>query len=276
MGLRRFGGDAFRVILHQAKVEERMSGENRVAWITGGGTGIGLAAAEALAERGWRVAISSRRADNVADAVKKSVAKGGDPARIMGVPLDVSKVADVEAAANAILEKFGRIDLLVNSAGVNVRQRNWRDVSTEGWDQVIGINLDGLMYCMRAVLPTMRAQKTGTIINISSWAGKHVSPLTGPAYSASKHAVVALTHSFNMENFRDNLRACCICPAEVATPILNSRPIVPTAEEQARMLQAEDLAAAIVYVAESPAHVCVNEIVISPTWNRSFLAPAHP
>jgi NADP-dependent 3-hydroxy acid dehydrogenase YdfG len=253
-----------------------MSDVARVAWITGGGTGIGLAAAEALAERGWRVAISSRRADNVAEAVRKAAAKGGDPAGILGVPLDVSKVADVEAAARQILEKFGRIDLLVNSAGVNVRQRNWPDVTTEGWDQVIGINLDGLMYCMRAVLPTMRAQKIGTIVNISSWAGKHVSPLTGPAYCASKHAVVALTHSFNMENFRDNLRACCICPAEVATPILKSRPVVPSEEEQARMLQAEDLAAAIVYVAEAPQHVCVNEIVISPTWNRSFLSSVGP
>ena len=253
-----------------------MSNDKRVAWITGGGTGIGLAAAEMLAERGWRVAISSRRADNVADAVAKCIAKGAPADAVLGVPLDVSKAADVQAAAKKIVDAFGRIDLLVNSAGVNVRARNWPDVSIEGWDQVVGINLDGLMYCMHAVLPTMRAQQAGTIVNISSWAGKHVSPLTGPAYSATKHAVVALTHSFNMENFRDNLRACCICPAEVATPILQSRPVVPSAEEQARMLQPEDLAAAIVYVAEAPAHVCVNELVISPTWNRSFLAPPHP
>ena len=111
---------------------------------------------------------------------------------------------------------------------------------------------------------------------MSSWAGKHVSPLTGPAYVASKHAVVALTHSFNVENFRDNLRACCICPAEVATPILKSRPVVPSEEDMARMLQPEDLASAIVYVAEAPSHVCVNEIVISPTWNRTFLTNPHP
>jgi NADP-dependent 3-hydroxy acid dehydrogenase YdfG len=252
-----------------------MSEKKRVAWITGGATGIGLAAAEELAARGWHVAVSSRRADNVAEAVKKVAARAGDAAKVLGLPLDVAKAADVQAAAAKIVAAWGRIDLLVNSAGINIRARNWPDVSLEGWDQVIGVNLDGLLYCMHAVLPTMRAQKEGTIVNISSWAGKHVSPLTGPAYSASKHAVVALTHSFNMENFRDNLRACCICPAEVATPILKSRPVVPSEEDMARMLQPEDLAAAIVYVAEAPQHVCVNEMVISPTWNRSFLA-THP
>ena len=98
------------------------------------------------------------------------------------------------------------------------------------------------MYCMLAVTPVMRAQSSGTIVNVSSWAGKHVSPLTGPAYSATKYAVVALTHSFNMEKFRDNLRACCICPAEVATPILEQRPVAPSAEDMARRLQPEDLA----------------------------------
>ena len=122
----------------------------------------------------------------------------------------------------------------------------------------------------------MRTQKEGTIVNVSSWAGKFVSPLAGPAYSAAKHAVVALTHSFNMENFRDNLRACCICPGEVVTPILKSRPIRPSDEEIARMLQPGDVASAIVYVAESPQRVCLNEIVISPTWNRSFIASPGP
>lgn len=253
-----------------------MSEKKRVAWVTGGGTGIGLAAAEALATRGWHVAISSRRADKVAEAVETVSARAHDSRMVLGLPLDVAKAPDVEAAARKIVDAWGRIDLLVNSAGINIRARNWPDLSTEGWDQVIGVNLDGLLYCMRAVLPIMRAQKEGTIVNISSWAGKHVSLLTGPAYAASKHAVVALTHSFNMENFRDNLRACCICPAEVATPILRSRPVVPTEEDMARMLQPEDLAAAIVYVAEAPPHVCVNEIVISPTWNRSFLASPHP
>jgi len=244
----------------------------RVAWVTGGGTGIGEACVEMLAARGWSVAVTSRRAENVDAAIKNAIGKGGDAARLLAVPLDVSDAAAVEAAAKQIMDKFGRIDLLVNSAGINVRARNWPDVTNEGWDQVIGINLDGLMYCMRAVLPAMKAQKEGTIINVSSWAGKFVSPMTGPAYVASKHAVVALTESFNMENAKFNLRACCVCPGEVATPILKSRPVVPTAEEQARMLQSEDVAGIIVYVAEAPQHVCVNEILISPTHNRGYIA----
>jgi NADP-dependent 3-hydroxy acid dehydrogenase YdfG len=144
----------------------------------------------------------------------------------------------------------------------------------DGWDKLVDINLNGVLYCMRAVLPAMRAQKDGCIINVSSWAGRHVSKMPGPAYTTTKHAVLALTHSFNMDECVNGLRACCLSPAEVATPILNLRPVVPTAEEQARMLQPEDLGRTIAFVAGMPPHVCVNEILISPTWNRSFVAMA--
>jgi len=144
----------------------------------------------------------------------------------------------------------------------------------EGWDKLVDINLNGVLYCMRAVLPTMRAQKDGCIINVASWAGRHVSKMPGPAYTTTKHAVLALTHSFNMDECVNGLRACCLSPAEVATPILKLRPVVPSAEEQARMLQPEDLGRTIAFVANMPPHVCVNEILISPTWNRSFVAMA--
>jgi NADP-dependent 3-hydroxy acid dehydrogenase YdfG len=96
--------------------------------------------------------------------------------------------------------------------------------------------------------------------------------MPGPAYTTTKHAVLALTHSFNMDECINGLRAFCLSPAEVATPILKLRPVVPTAEEQARMLQPEDLGRTIAFVANMPPHVCVNEILISPTWNRSFVA----
>ena len=248
-----------------------MSKTKRVAWVTGGGTGIGEACVEMLAARGWSVAVTSRRAENVDAAIKNAIAKGGDAARLLALPLDVSDAAAVEAAAKKITDTFGRIDLLVNSAGINVRARNWPDVTNEGWDQVIGINLDGLMYCMRAVLPVMKAQKEGTIINVSSWAGKFVSPMTGPAYVASKHAVVALTESFNMENAKFNLRACCVCPGEVATPILDKRPIPITKEERARMAQSEDVGDLIRYVACLPAHIVINEVMINPTWHRGYV-----
>ena len=102
-------------------------------------------------------------------------------------------------SAQAILKRHGRIDILVNSAGINNPKRNFRNVSVEGWDQIVAINLSGMFYCCHAVLPGMRERKDGLIINISSWAGRYASTLTGPGYNATKHAVVALTESINME-----------------------------------------------------------------------------
>jgi NADP-dependent 3-hydroxy acid dehydrogenase YdfG len=240
----------------------------RVAWITGGGSGIGEAGAEVLAAEGWTVVISGRRKDAL-DAVVAKISQGGGSAE--AIPLDVSVAADVEKAAGQILAKYGRIDLLVNSAGINVPKRSWADMELEGWDRLVEINLNGVLYCMRAVLPAMRAQKDGCIINVASWAGRHVSKMPGPAYTTTKHAVLALTHSFNMDECVNGLRACCLSPGEVATPILKMRPVVPSEQEQARMLQVEDLGRTIAFVASMPPRVCVNEILISPTWNRGFI-----
>ena len=240
----------------------------RVAWITGGGTGIGEAGAEALAAEGWTVVVSGRRKDAL-DAVVAKIVKAGGTAE--AIALDVAKADDVQKSADDIVTRHGRIDLLVNSAGVNVPKRRWDDMTLEGWNQLVEINLNGVLYCMRAVLPAMRSQKDGCIINVSSWAGRHVSKMPGPAYTTTKHAVLALTHSFNMDECVNGLRACCLMPGEVATPILQQRPVMPTAEEQAKMLQPEDLGRTIAFVAGLPARVCVNEILISPTWNRGFI-----
>ena len=236
-----------------------MTKRKRIAWITGGGTGIGEAGALALAADGWTVIVSGRRKAALETVAAKIAAAGGTAE---AVPLDV---------ADAILARHGRIDLLVNSAGVNVPKRRWDDMTLDGWNQLVEINLNGVLYCMKAVLPAMRAQADGTIINVSSWAGRHVSKMPGPAYTSTKHAVLALTHSFNMEECMHGLRACCLMPGEVATPILEQRPVVPSAEEQARMLQPEDLGRTIAFVANMPPRVCVNEILISPTWNRGFI-----
>jgi NADP-dependent 3-hydroxy acid dehydrogenase YdfG len=243
-------------------------GGKRVAWVTGGGSGIGEAGAEALAADGWTVVVSGRRQDAL-DQVVAKIAKAGGEAEAMA--LDVSNAADVEKVAERIVAKHGRIDLLVNSAGINVPKRRWADMELEGWDRLVEINLNGVLYCMKAVLPTMRKQKDGCIINVSSWAGRHVSKMPGPAYTTTKHAVLALTHSFNMDECINGLRACCLSPGEVATPILKLRPVVPSDEEQAKMLQPEDLGRTIAFVASLPPRVCVNEILISPTWNRGFI-----
>jgi NADP-dependent 3-hydroxy acid dehydrogenase YdfG len=244
------------------------NGGKRVAWVTGGGSGIGEAGAEALAADGWTVVVSGRRKDAL-DSVVARISQGGGSAE--AIPLDVSVAADVEKAAGQISAKYGRIDLLVNSAGINVPKRSWADMELEGWDRLVEINLNGVLYCMRAVLPAMRAQKDGCIINVASWAGRHVSKMPGPAYTTTKHAVLALTHSFNMDECVNGLRACCLSPAEVATPILKLRPVVPSEEEQARMLQPEDIGRTIAFIASQPPRVCVNEILISPTWNRGFI-----
>src|SRR5246500_5225735 len=240
----------------------------RVAWVKGGGTGIGEAGAEALAADGWTVVVSGRRKAPLDAVVEKSHKAGGEAEAI---PLDVSAAADVERVADQILATHGRIDLQVNSAGVNVPKRRWADLELEGWNQLVDINLNGVLYCMRAVLPAMRKQKDGCIINVSSWAGRHVSKMPGPAYTTTKHAVLALTHSFNMDECVSGPRACCLMPGEVATPILKLRPVVPSEEEQARMLQSEDLGRAIAFIASMPPRVCINEVLISPTHNRGFI-----
>jgi NADP-dependent 3-hydroxy acid dehydrogenase YdfG len=244
--------------------------KKRVAWITGGGSGIGLAGAQELAKEGWTVVISGRRKDVLDEAVAAITKSGG---KVEAMVLDVSSAADAEKVAKEIVARHGRIDLLVNSAGVNVPKRSWDDITTEGWDKLVDINLSGVMYCMRAVLPAMRAQKDGVIINVASWAGRHVSKMTGPAYTTTKHAVLALTHSFNMDEFKNGLRACCLSPGEVATPILKLRPVPPSKEDMAKMLQPEDLGRTIAFVASMPPHACINEILISPTHNRSFVHP---
>ncbi len=244
----------------------------RVAWVTGGGSGIGEAAAEALAADGWIVVVSGRRKDAL-DGVVAAIGKKGGKAE--AIPLDVSSKADVNKAADQIVAKHGRIDLLVNSAGINVPKRSWADMELSGWDKLVEINLNGVLYCMHAVLPTMRKQKDGCIINVASWAGRHVSKMPGPAYTTTKHAVQALTHSFNMDECVNGLRACCFSPGEVATPILKLRPVVPSEAEQAKMLQPEDCGRTIAFVASMPARVCMNEILISPTHNRGFIQTPH-
>jgi NADP-dependent 3-hydroxy acid dehydrogenase YdfG len=114
----------------------------------------------------------------------------------------------------------------------------------------------------------MRRQKDGLIINISSMAAQGVSPLTGPAYSAAKHAMNAMSASIVAEERNNGIRATVICPGEVVTPILDSRPVPVSDEDKRKMLQADDLGDLVLFVAQQPAHVTLNEILINPTWNR--------
>lgn len=244
---------------------------NKVAWITGAGSGIGAGTALAYARAGMRLVLSGRREAEL-QAVAAEVARLGGSARV--APLDVADKDAVLAVAASIQAQEGRVDVLVNSAGLNVRERNWKHLSTAGWDQVLRIDLDGTFYCCHAVLPMMRAQKDGLIVNVSSWAGRFVGTMTGPAYSAAKFGVNAMTESLNMEECIHGIRATAVCPGEVATPILDKRPIPVSAEDKAKMVQADDCGALMLFLAQMPAHVCLNEVTISPTWNRGFVAAA--
>ena len=189
-------------------------------------------------------------------------------------PLDVADKEAVKRVADDLLARYNRCDVLVNSAGLNVNKRNWHNVSLEDWDQVIRIDLDGAFYCTKAVLPTMISQQDGLIINISSWAGRFTSILTGPAYSAAKHAMNSMTESLNMEAGIHGIRACAICPGEVDTPILDRRPVPVTDEQRAQMVQSEDCGDIVAFIARMPKHVCINELTVSPTWNRGFVERA--
>ncbi len=241
---------------------------DKVAWVTGAGTGIGEAGAIALADAGMHVVISGRRENKLQEV--EALCQGRATIEV----LDVADKVAVQGVADRIIEKFGRIDVMVASAGINVKERNWHNVSLEDWDSVIRIDLDGAFYCCKAVLPAMKEQGDGLIINISSWAGKHVSIVTGPAYTAAKHAMNAMNESINMEMGIYGVRACAICPGEVATPILEQRPVPPSAEDRARMVQSQDCGDIVRFVAELPPHVCINELTVSPTWNRGYVAQA--
>jgi NADP-dependent 3-hydroxy acid dehydrogenase YdfG len=241
--------------------------KGQVAWVTGGGSGIGLAGATELVKAGAHVLISGRTAATNASALADLQALGSAEA----VLLDVADKQAVKAVAQHLVATHGRIDILINSAGTNATQRNFDVLTTEAWDEVVAINLSGLFYCVHAVLPTMRHQQGGLIINVSSWAGLYASKLTGPAYNATKRAVLALTESINMEECSNGIRASSLLPGEVATPILNKRPVPPSQAQRERMVQAEDMGQAILFLAQMPPRTCINELVISPTHNRFYM-----
>jgi NAD(P)-dependent dehydrogenase (short-subunit alcohol dehydrogenase family) len=248
-----------------------MSLSGKVAWITGGGSGIGLAGAVELAKAGARVVISGRDGAKLDAALAQARSQGAPEGALSAAPLDVADSAAVARVASAIEAELGRVDVLVNSAGINYPKRYWSETDAATFADVVAVNLNGAAACTLAVLKGMRARGEGTVINVASFAGWHFSELTGPAYTASKAGMMALTHSFNIEQGAHGLRATALCPGEVATPILKKRPVEPSAAEKARMLQEEDLGRTIRFIAELPAHVCINELVITPVWNRIYL-----
>ena len=245
--------------------------DGKVAWITGAGSGIGEAGALALAGAGACVVLTGRRRDALESVARRIEGQGGSALVEAG---DVTDAERVNAIVATIREKLNRLDIVVNNAGVNLKERHWVDLTPGRIDTILESNLSSAFYVAAAALTVMRQQRDGILIHTASWAGRFVSHLTGPGYLAAKHAMVAASHSLNMEECMNGIRSTVICPGEVATPILANRPVPVSEEDRARMLQAEDLGDLILYVATRPKHVCLNEILISPTWNRAYIRQA--
>lgn len=237
----------------------RLSG--KTALVTGGGSGIGAAIALALAAEGCRVVISGRREETLREVAQKST---GSP-QVLTCTADVADRDGVDHLLKWTAQQAGPIDILVNSAGINVKRRSMSELSPEDWDRLLHINATGAYNCMRAVLPQMRSRRDGLIINISSVAGKRASPIGGVAYNASKFAMAALGLTVAQEEKDNGIRVTTIFPGEVDTPILKHRPVPVSEEQRSKILQPEDVAAAVLMVACLPVRAHVPELVIKPT-----------
>lgn len=240
--------------------------DGQVAVVTGAGSGIGLATATAFAQEGCRVALVGRRPEPLQDAARAL----GEHA--VALPADVSDPQAVQAVVDDVGTRWGRLDVLVNNAGLNVLERSTADITPQDWATVLDVNLTGTFLVTQAALPVMRAQGSGTVLNVSSYAGWRPMALTGPAYSAAKAGVNSFTEMLNLTERRHGVRACAVCPGEVATPILDRRPVPPSAEARAAMLQPEDLASTLLFLAALPQRVAVELLTMTPTVQRDWTA----
>jgi len=236
--------------------------DGKKALVTGGGTGIGLGIAKALAAAGCRTAIGGRRSEVLRDAVSRC-----------DVPLehctvDVADRASVASFLDWSEREFGTIDILVNAAGINIKTRSMAEMMPQQWDEIVAVNLTGAYNLMHAVLPQMRRQGSGFIVHINSIAGVIFNPIAGIAYTASKWGLTGLVAAVAEEEEAHGIRITSICPGEVETPLLDQRPVEVGAERRAKILQPEDLAEVVVTLARMPSRVQVPELVIRPLERR--------
>ena len=239
----------------------------QVAVVTGAGSGMGRASALALAAEGATLALVGRRVDLIEKVAEEIRATGRE---VLVCQADITDASAMETMAKAATERFGRLDILVNAAGDNVKKRGLGELTPEDWRYIVDIDLTGAFLCTRAVLPAMRAQGRGTIIHVSSMASKQSSVIGGVAYSAAKAGVDRLTEAINLEERRHGIRACRIHPGETDTPLMRRRPYpILAAGDFANMLQPEDIAAAVVFVATLDHRATVEELTILPTVLRT-------
>ena len=240
--------------------------KNKVAIITGASSGIGYATALTLSKAGIRVAVGARRTERLQELEKQIIKNNGE---ILVRKTDVTRKSDCDSLVNTIVEKWGKVDILINNAGL-MPLSYFKNGKVEEWEQMIDVNIKGVLYCTSAVVPYMLEKKSGHIINISSVAGRIVFA-GGSVYCATKHAIAALSEGLRKElSPTYNIRVTCIEPGAVETELLESITDESMtgfiqATKNMETLRSDDIANAILYAVQAPRHVNINEILIRPT-----------
>lgn len=239
---------------------------DKVVVITGASSGLGEATARLLAERGAKLVLGARRLDRLEKLAVDITAAGGEA---IAVATDVAKRADVENLIKAAQTKFGRVDVLVNNAGI-MPMAAMAKLKVEEWERMIDINIKGVLYGIAAVLPGMRENKSGHIINLSSVAGLRVSAGVGTVYSATKFAVKAISEGLRAEVGPEGIRVTTLYPGAVASELVGGSSDAEAgaamkAFYEANEIPADSVARAVAYAIEQPANVSINEITLRPT-----------
>lgn len=235
-----------------------------VAIVTGASSGIGEATAEALAKEGASVVLAARRVDELEALADRIATEGGDA---LAVETDVTEEDDIDNLVETVMDEYGRIDVLVNNAGVMLLEPLER-ADRSNLRQMVEVNLMGLMNLTHAVVPIMQEQDSGHVVNVSSVAGRETMA-NGSGYNATKFGVNAFTDAIRQELSPQNIRTTVIEPGAVDTELPTHIPDEQLLERMAEMdvptLAPEDIARGIVYATNQPEHVDVNELMIRPT-----------
>ncbi|MCH7560701.1 MAG: SDR family oxidoreductase, partial [Thaumarchaeota archaeon] len=233
---------------------------NKIALVIGGGSGIGLGIAHALAAEGCKVAIAGRNLQTLQKAANTSAGEVPYPFKTC----DATNRDQVAQLFQWLDKELGPIDILVNSAGMNITNRMMSNIDPADFDQVMAINTTGTFNCIHAALPAMRAKREGLIVNIVSVAGKRAMLLAGLPYCVSKFATAAMGTYLNLEESANGIKVTNIYPGETNTPLVDKRPTPPPPEKRAQMLQPEDVGACVAAIAKLPPRTIAPALTITP------------